>query len=422
MRRTLRLSALAAMLASVGFAPALVACGSAEDPSGLGREAPAGSETETPVEQGPANPEDPQVILDQRKEDYGEALRTATLKLAGRLPTLAEIKGVADAGDAAAQKRAYEAQIDKLVDGQEFAEQMIRFWKDTFRAGNPGNALVNATPQNRTNKDAAPIFAARVTVEGRAYTELFTATAGVCASYDATAKTFGEGQCPNAVDNGQTAMAPPTAGVLADPGLMGQYFSNMAFRRTRFVQETFACQKFPAELSETPKPLGNATYTGKFEFNSIAGGTEARINFHDTSSVICANCHSTMNHITPLFTNFSERGGYTNASQVEVPIPGNPKARRVDYLPEAEGLAWRFGAPVTDIPSLGKAMAADPEVARCAVTRVWNYALSRGDVVGDLATVPKVIVDPLTQEFTAGGYKLKETFRKVFKAEDFVKF
>ncbi len=56
------------------------------------------------------------------------------------------------------------------------------------------------------------------------------------------------------------------------------------------------------------------------------------------------------------------------------------------------------------------------------MTRVWNYALSRGDVVGDLATVPKVIVDPLTQEFVAGGYKLKETMRKVFKAEDFVKF
>jgi hypothetical protein len=35
----------------------------------------------------------------------------------------------------------------------------------------------------------------------------------------------------------------------------------MAFRRTRFIQETFACNKFPAEIRRR-QPLGNGTFTG----------------------------------------------------------------------------------------------------------------------------------------------------------------
>ena len=95
-----------------------------------------------------------------------------------------------------------------------------------------------------------------------------------------------------------------------------------------------------------------------------------------------------------MFTNFDDKGFLTAASQVEVPIPGNPKAARIDFLPAAEGYAWRAGKPVTDIPTLGAAIAADPEVGRCAVNRVWNYAMSRGDIVNDLATIPNAVTQP----------------------------
>ena len=103
-------------------------------------------------------------------------------------------------------------------------------------------------------------------------------------------------------------------------------------------------------------------------------------------------------------------------------IPGTPKAARIDYLPAAEGFAWRAGKPVTDIPTLGAAIAADPEVGRCAVNRVWNYAMSRGDIVNDLATVPDAVTAPYVTSFAGGGMKLKETIRAVFKSEDFTKF
>ena len=74
-----------------------------------------------------------------------------------------------------------------------------------------------------------------------------------------------------AVANGLT-----TAGVLTDPGAMAQFYSNMAFRRVRWVQETFVCTKFPAEYSATPVAMGNGQFTSPWPFTSITGGTGAR--------------------------------------------------------------------------------------------------------------------------------------------------
>src|SRR4029077_19349351 len=97
---------------------------------------------------------------------------------------------------------------------------------------------------------------------------------------------------------------------LTDPGLMAQYYANMAFRRVRFVQETFVCSKFPAEFSATPKPMGAGAYTSPWDFGSIQGGAAAKVNFQDTTAVICANCHTTLNHLAPLFGHFDQKGDY----------------------------------------------------------------------------------------------------------------
>jgi hypothetical protein len=409
-------------LAAFGLAVALSGCGSSEDPNSVNN---GGTDPSNPGNPGyvppggtataPATPEEQvKQILDARKADYGEALRTASLKLRDTLPSLAEIKTIEGAADDAAKKVAYEKAVDDMIASPEFTLVMVKFWKDTFRTGQVGAVQMGAA-----NRDTAATFAAQVVVEGRSYNELFTATANTCPTYDPVAKTFTPGTCtPGAV-------AGPTAGVLTDPGLLSQYFANMAFRRVRFIQETFACSKFPAAYSATPKPLGNGTFTGAFPYESITGKVNtptAKIDFQDTSAVICANCHVNLNRIAPMFTNFDDKGFLQAASQVEVPIPGNPKAARIDYLPVAEGYAWRAGKPVTDIPSLGAAIAADPEVGRCAVNRVWNYAMSRGDIVNDLATIPNAVTQPHVDAFAAGGSKLKETIRGIFKSEDFVKF
>jgi hypothetical protein len=417
MRRGLFASLMIAALATLSAS--LPAC--SDDSSGPnGGQTPGGGANAPGGPGGPGaaapTPEETiQKILDARKVDYGEALRTASLKLRNRLPDLAEIKQVGDATSDAAKKTAYEKLVDDMIASPDFARTMIKYWKDTFKTAQVGDI------QGNVNRDGAPLFAAEVTVEARSFTELFTATTNTCPTFDGGTAAFTAASCAKA----DGAVDGPTVGILTDPGLMSQFFSNMAFRRVRFIQETFACSKFPAEFSANPVPMGSGVYTGVMPFTSITGSqntTSPKVDFQDTKAVICANCHINLNHIAPLFLNWDANGALKNGSQVKVPIPSNPNAARADYLPASESFAWRNGKPVTDIAGLGKAMADDPDVASCAVNRIWDYAMSRGDIVADAAPVPKAVTQPYVDKFVAGGMKLKETIRDVFKSEDFTKF
>jgi len=87
------------LAAFIAVTVAVPACGSAEDPNG-GR-LDDGANGNTPGSNNPdgtgsgSTPEEEiRKILDQRKTDYGEALRTASLKLADRLPSLEQIKRI----------------------------------------------------------------------------------------------------------------------------------------------------------------------------------------------------------------------------------------------------------------------------------------------------------------------------------------
>jgi hypothetical protein len=395
-----------------GLLAALSACGNGNPDSltNTSGAANGGSDPSSPQNGGTpqgqkGNGNDPDASsnpnIDQRVINYGEALRTAALKLVGDLPTLADINSVTDA-------TSYGAKIDAYLADPRFVVRQIQWWRDTFKTGQAGMSTKAPAP----SYDTAATFAAEVVNADRPYTDLFTAATLTCPTF--ANGVFTDVSCGNGA---------PTAGVLTDPGLMAQYYANMAFRRVRFVQETFVCSKFPAEFSTTPQIMGSGAYTSPWAFNSITGGTAALINFQDTSAVICANCHSTENHMAPLFGYFDMNGKYTAGQfQVKVPSKGTPTAALTDWLPASEGLAWRNGKPVTDLPSLGKAIAADPAVIQCIVTREWNYAMSRGDVVNDIATVPSVVTDPLVTDFTGNGMKIKRLLRNIFTSDDFVKF
>src|SRR5260370_24563467 len=96
------------------------------------------------------------------------------------------------------------------------------------------------------------------------------------------------GKCTDAACAGGNGRAP--VGVVTDPGAMAEFCSNRAFRRTRWIQESFVCTKYPAEYSATPVAMGNGQFTSPWPFTSISGGATAAIDFQDTKSVICANC------------------------------------------------------------------------------------------------------------------------------------
>lgn len=338
--------------------------------------------------------------LEARRVDYSAALRVAALRLTGELPTLLELRFVADAGD---PRAAYESLVDSYLASPRFARQLVAYFRDTFRMG--GSAEL----------DTAPAFAAELVFEDRDLGELFTATTGACPTFDAETLTFEPVDC----DSG----APVEAGVLTNPHVMRHFASNLAFRRVRWVQETFACSRFPAEVVDGRDVGGAGPYTAPWPWGSIAGTSNGgRIDFLDTSSVICANCHATMNHLAPLFGRFAGDGTWEDDFVVTLPSDGAPAARISDFLPPGETTAWRWGVAAPDLAALGRTLAADRDVARCTTTRLWNWALGKGDVVTTLATVPGDLVDPLTDQLVAGRGRVRPVLRAIFTHDDFVRF
>jgi len=393
------------MLSTLAAAAMMIGCGS-DPPTTLLGGTSGGLDT-TPTQEDPdgdgITDEPPETtVLDDRVVDYNEALRTASLKLLRRLPTLAQIKKVETALD---PKLTYEQELDAMLADPAFQERMIKWWRDVMRQG--GGAV-----DDRPSRDTAPVFAARVMMEERSFTELFTATSNTCPSYDSDARAFVDGECNNGVTT--------HAGVLTDPGVMHQFYGNMAFRRVRWVQEVFVCTKFPAEYSPTPEQIGGTDYISPWNFDSVA--TEP-INFQDTKSVICANCHTTINHIAPLFANFDAQGNYQASIQVMTPtVPEPVSTELAHWLQPGETTHWRHGQPVASLPALGQAIADDPDVAECAVARMWNFTMSKEDIVNDLSTVPPEVLAPYLSEFTSNGMNLKQVLRSMFTSDDFVRF
>jgi len=341
--------------------------------------------------------------LAERVVDYNAALRVAALRLTGELPTFAELKLVATAVDDGARKTVYENMVRQYLTGPRFSRQMYRFWQDTLKMGDDP-AL-----------DTAPAFLTKLAVEDTSYLQALTATGGTCPRFDPTTGAFTPGNCTN---------TPQTVGLLTHPGMNKHFFSNLGFRRVRWVQEIFACSAFPAEIANVATDVqGASPYTGTFPFTSIAGkASGGRVDFRDTKSVICANCHSNINHIAPLFAHYDVNGAYSDVMAVPVPEPMNPHAERTDYLPDGEGLAWRHGVPLTDMASLGTAMAADPDIASCAIARLWNWAMGKGDIVDASVRVPPATIEAQVAAFAANGYRLRAALLDIFTSDDFIRF
>jgi hypothetical protein len=341
--------------------------------------------------------------LDEREIDYSAALRIAALRLTGELPGLADIQALAAAGDLPAQAEVYRSLVAGYLEDPLFTRQMVGLWRDVLKTG--GSAEL----------DTGAAFAAQVVIENRPYTDLFTAQSGTCPTFDPGTNAIAPGDCQNGV--------PVHAGLLTNPGAMAQFYSNLAFRRTRWVQETFDCVAFPAEVGEPQDVGGAAMYNGVWPFDSIGSpATGGSIDFLDVKSVVCANCHQTLNHRAPLFANFDAAGMWQDTIAVPLPTDGAPPARMEDWLPAGESTAWRYGVPAADLPALGAAMASDPHVAECAVARMWNWALGKGDIVDTLSIVPSDVIGAQLAAFTAGGFQMKALILDVFTSDDFVRF
>jgi hypothetical protein len=158
--------------------------------------------------------------------------------------------------------------------------------------------------------------------------------------------------------------------------------------------------------------------------DSISGECNAGpVDFHEwNATTVCANCHATWNHRAPLFGNFDTLGMWQSTPQVQVPVEGAPLAVREDWLPTGEPTAWKFGMPANDLTELGQVMASDPEVISCGVKRMWNYAMSRGDIVDRETPVPTSVVDAFVGDFEANNYNMRQVLKDILVSDAFVRF
>ena len=393
--------------------------------------------------------------LDLREIDYSEALRTANLLIVGDSPTLSQIYELSDLPKDQ-QKAKYEELVDKLLSDPRFADTLLEFYRYTFKMGGP------STTAGEPTRETAPTLAAKIVYEEKDWRLLLTQDSSTCPTYNSMTKTFSDGNCNN------LPVGMKSSGILTDPGAQSLYYGNLSFRRNRFFHETFLCRNGneqaggePTDVPPTNPPCSDAKsipgYSNKWPVDEIAGQCNGgRIDFHAyNSNNICANCHATWNHRSPLFSQFDSKGMWQpltaqNEYSVLVPVPGSPRAKLSDWLcidptkcTPGVTTAWKktmkvdgveVSAYASNLTELGQQMAKDDEVLECAVKRMWNYAMGRSDIteVGGRSWVSLpdrkdpdselTTMNKLVNQFKSNGYNLKKVFRSILVSSDFVRF
>lgn len=395
--------------------------------------------------------------LDKREVDYSEALRTASILIVGDSPTLSEIYELGDL-PSGQQRDKYEELIDKKLSDPRFADTLVEFFKYTFKMG--GAATVSGEP----TRDTAPTFAARTVYEEKDWRNILTQETNTCPTYNPLTKMFSDGNCMN-LPGGMNH-----SGILTDPGAQSLYYGNLSFRRNRFYHETFLCrsgnEQAGGEPTDQPPAMSPCSgvnpipgYQNKWPVNEIAGSCNGgRVDFHAyNASNVCANCHATWNHRSPLFSQFDSKGIFqplTSSGEysVFVPVEGSPRAKMSDWLcidpskcPNGGNniTAWKKTMKVNGVDSaalagtineLGKVMSQDDEVIECAVKRMWNYSMGRADIteIGGRSWVslpdrkdenPELLtMSKLVSQFKGNGYNLKKVFRTILISDDFTRF
>ena len=332
---------------------------------------------------------------------------------------------------------------------------MVTFWRNQMRMGGSitnqlADSVASTANGRKVDLETAPTLLGRLAATGADMRLAFTQPTNNCPTFNQSTGTFANGNCFTAAtaagSNTGTVMGNNVAegqqaGILTNPGFMAQYYSNFGFRRQRIIQEVFACTRLPAEIAATPQIIDSAVYSSPWPFKSITnnaavpsyptprrveGGTtinsQEYIDFNLAQG--CVNCHTTLNHRAPLFMAFDATGfmDATGRSMVHSAVTGSPYTMMQDYLPTGETTAWRFNQPATTIQQFGAAMAADPQIAKCMMIRLWNDAYSRDDVVNDLALVPDSVIAPLTKYFVDNNYNMKMAIVKLYTDANFVRF
>ena len=342
--------------------------------------------------------------------DYEHALRAASIKLTGNLPSLAEIKQVRDTSD---QKGEYEKLVDTYMKRPTFAAQIVDFFRDSFNNG--GQRQING--QN-INMDLARRRTPRAGGEISRSPTWSRRAPNTCQTLDTGRGDVHVDGLPER-ERGRRAHRRRRAGaVLLEHGLPSRALGAGDLRLPASSRPRPPARHAAADGRRRTPRRGRSS-------QSPAGRRRARASTSRTTRRSSApTATATMNHQSRRCSRNFDDAGAPMARRPQVPVPIREPDRGARRLAAGVGedRLVAHGSPAADIPALGAAIAADPEFARCMATRVWNWALSRPDVVDDDASITPDWRRTLATELTASNWNLKPHDPSVFTSDAFVRF
>ena len=156
----------------------------------------------------------------------------------------------------------------------------------------------------------------------------------------------------------------------------------------------------PAEFNGLAHFLEHMAFKGAAgrSARGIAEAVEARRSAHEKAESVLARLHESDARMAAVAEQLGALGSNVRAASGE--------AERLDR----------------SLTVAQEALAADEDVERCVVMRVWNWAMGHGDVINQAALVPDEVLRPIVEDYAAHGHDLRRVVRAVYTASDFVRF
>lgn len=328
-------------------------------------------------------------------DTYAAALRSASLKLRGRLPSAAETAAVRDGGGPA-----YDAFIDGFLDPAQNAElvpQMKELYRKLFLMGGVISDEGDPDPYaaSNTNYDLPANLATWLFTTDAPVTELVTSDRCIGDDLQPLPEAVAQAACEGAPKN--ATLGNHRAGVIGMRPFLRKYgqANTLNLRRTSLVHQIFSCEIYPdsqdptalsrtndvthtAGVDNDDSTLGSMSWplndnltpddpSDDFPDPSLGAFTEdpaspARISKKYQSAkggVSCASCHAKLNYRRTIFTPYTPAGLWSdtrsmaNTRDVETGVENNVESpaeiNGLDYCgalgdTEADPATGEFGA------------------------------------------------------------------------------
>jgi hypothetical protein len=161
--------------------------------------------------------------------------------------------------------------------------------------------------------------------------------------------------------------------------------------RGKAIREVLMCQK-------VPDPPGDVDFTlAQDVHNAVHKTARERLSAHSTD-VTCAGCHRIMDPIGLALEKFDGAGQWRELEN----------ASPIDTSGELDGIAFQ------DTVGLGKAIAQNPAVPACLVSRVYAYALGRSPLSGE-----RQLLAYFGESFADEKYRLPDLMREIVLSKAF---